>query len=865
MYGQQSSGPATVTLGQKRSAISTIPPYAEAGLVMPLRGETIGTAFVRILADGSGLPESVKDEMERADPVAEAAGTRHSKRYEAAFNKELKKSMPHDLDKVLTESIGRSNAIEDFFNNSPRWQKITKRLEKEFGDAGLVIAHNLSEAVRQGQDLGVIERRLANVNREVLTANRQIITAMRDEEEASTRLAIRLADAHTEAHRMNIEFDRLKKALKDEQKEEPKVFSKSLLGRIEKIGHELDRTGDKVGLAFGKRARNNFLNLFGRGVQSVVETVARLFIGVGKVGDKFAQITSTFKGAGGGIGGIGAVFKDNALAVGKFAFSLTGLVVLLGLIITTAGLVTTILSGVAAAITALAGSVAFGLIGALAPLAGLLPVLIFGVSTLALGLGGLNKAGKKALAESLKPLGKELKSLRAAAASGLFSEVTKQSRLLTPVVAGLKPLFHDIGVSIADVFTSFAKGANSPGFKAFVRSMDTFIPRSIRLLGDITKNVFAGLGALFIQLEPFALAFLRAVDGIARRFADWASSKKGRDEIKDFLGRAATSAGQLVGLLGAAGGLLATLLGGGKDTGDTIIQELTNQLNEWTTELKDPKNKKAIADWFANGKQVAEDLGNIAKSIGTIAKALDSPDNRKFAHQFMTLLTTTFGAAASATHLLDVPFLSLVGTIKFATKHFGILKDAVGTAVGFIRQQIANMVTGILNKFGLLLDGATKALGWIPTIGPALKKARQDFHDWVGRVNDEIAGIHREVHVSVLVKLKKELGAISFYAAQKDSGVITVRGKGGPVWPGKGFLVGENGPEWFEPSLRGRILPNNDPVTQAFLSAHRAANTTTHIDNSRTSTMGGITIVTPTEDPRRVADEVINRLAAAAI
>jgi hypothetical protein len=53
-----------------------------------------------------------------------------------------------------------------------------------------------------------------------------------------------------------------------------------------------------------------------------------------------------------------------------------------------------------------------------------------------------------------------------------------------------------------------------------------------------------------------------------------------------------------------------------------------------------------------------------------------------------------------------------------------------------------------------------------------------------------------------------------------------VRAEGGKVWPGGTFLVGEEGPELFQPSSAGNIIPNNQ-LTPTRLSGSSAAGGTT--------------------------------------
>lgn len=837
---------------------------------MPLRGETIGTAYVRILADGHDLPDSVKEEMDRATPVMEAAGTKHSQSYEAAFAKEFKKVNSRDIDKILRDSIAKSDAIEKFFNNDPRWQRIAKRLEKDFGAVGLQMAHNLAQGVRESQDLETIGVRLKNINREILIANRQIISGMKQEADEFTRATHAAIDTERHMRSLGDQFRKIKSAEEETAKTEPRLFSKSLLGRTEKLGHNLDILGNKVGRAFGAGARNNALNLFGRGVQSVVEGVARLFIGIGNIGSTGSQFVKQFQDAGGGLSGFLSVAKTGAGTVAKFATSLAGLAILVGVVVSALGVMSAILSGVLAAVTAVAGSIAFGLVGALAPLVGLLPVIAGLIGGLSLGFTGLDKAGKKALTNTLKPLTKEFKDLQKATSKGLFSKVKQTAADLTPVVKNLRPLFRDIGASIAGVAQSFADAANSKGFRSFVRSMDHFIPAAITKLGDIAKNIFAGLGPVFVALEPSVLRLLDAVDRIAKRFADWASSKKGREEIKDFLGRAATSALQLVGLLSAAGGLLGTLFDNGKDTGDNIITEMTDQLNTWNAALKDPKNKKAISEWFANGKQVAEDLGDIVTAVAGVVHALDDKDNRSSAHGFLQFITSALNAVKDLAVVVKVPLLSLIGTITFAIKYFHLFSSAVGTGVGFIRGFIADMVTFVLDKLGILLDGATAALGWIPGIGGKLKDAKAKFHQWVDDVNADIRGIDKGFTVTGRLKMEVDAVNSAKLSPQATAKLLDIAfskfAKGGRPPMGWPSLIGENGPELWMPDTPGRILPHDDPATQAFLRGNgTTTSNTTNIRQGKTIDASGWTIVSPTEDPRRVADEIVNRLAGATL
>lgn len=81
-----------------------------------LRGETIGTAFVRILADGSGLPESVKREMGKAEPAVHTTGDDTSEEFWKGFseNTDRNDEFVKSLDKKLSDVKGRMHANADF-------------------------------------------------------------------------------------------------------------------------------------------------------------------------------------------------------------------------------------------------------------------------------------------------------------------------------------------------------------------------------------------------------------------------------------------------------------------------------------------------------------------------------------------------------------------------------------------------------------------------------------------------------------------------------------------------------------------------------------------------------------------------------
>lgn len=62
------------------------------------------------------------------------------------------------------------------------------------------------------------------------------------------------------------------------------------------------------------------------------------------------------------------------------------------------------------------------------------------------------------------------------------------------------------------------------------------------------------------------------------------------------------------------------------------------------------------------------------------------------------------------------------------------------------------------------------------------------------------------------------------------------RAAGGPVAPGKGYVVGENGPEWFQPATSGQIMPGvrgGSPISVKIIDNAGTAISTRASDNGR--------------------------------
>lgn len=167
-----------------------------------------------------------------------------------------------------------------------------------------------------------------------------------------------------------------------------------------------------------------------------------------------------------------------------------------------------------------------------------------------------------------------------------------------------------------------------------------------------------------------------------------------------------------------------------------------------------------------------------------------------------------------------------------------------------ILRGLAQMVDGALLGFGILLDAAVAAFGWVPGIGDKLKSANTAFDGMrevaVNALNtaaaqaDVLAGKLDGLTVTRRVTVDyQEIGGLNPRQADRKE-----RRLGGPVAAGEPYIVGDGGvPEVFVPSRRGTIVPKvpggqSIVVNVAAAPGERAAETVPRALRNLSYTMG---------------------------
>jgi hypothetical protein len=91
-----------------------------------------------------------------------------------------------------------------------------------------------------------------------------------------------------------------------------------------------------------------------------------------------------------------------------------------------------------------------------------------------------------------------------------------------------------------------------------------------------------------------------------------------------------------------------------------------------------------------------------------------------------------------------------------------------------------------------------------------------------------LAGLFSQSNTSSAAAVRQQEAGVtgnSSGTSYIDAFLSLFKAEGGPVYSGKGYIVGEKGPEWFEPSGNGTIVPNR-ALPNMTSSSGRAVNQT---------------------------------------
>ena len=206
---------------------------------MPLRGENIGAAYIRVYVDGEEVPEGIREALDDAEPSVREGGREHGKQYGAEFNSQVNKSFKGNfgkskkdilqgLNEGLTESLARLELSDRFFASSD-WRKFRSRLTEEYGDAGTLAGKRLEERFRDSTDLDGLVGEMKRIGPQVRKAQVDLVAEMNDD------LLRQEREMLTEAYDMNRAFDRRRRQLLEEAYRENRDFDRRVAREREEM------------------------------------------------------------------------------------------------------------------------------------------------------------------------------------------------------------------------------------------------------------------------------------------------------------------------------------------------------------------------------------------------------------------------------------------------------------------------------------------------------------------------------------------------------------------------------------------------------------------------------------------------------
>lgn len=515
--------------------------------------------------------------------------------------------------------------------------------------------------------------------------------------------------------------------------------------------HRLNGVADGLGRAFGKGARNDFVNFMG----VVVGGVFRILPALLAVGAYVNGFKNRVMDASGWLGGLGVVGREAAKGLAVLGGGMVGLYAVIGPLIS-------ILSGLGGMVLAVASSMGAALLGAISSLsstlvfglAGAVGVAALSFAPLVAGIGVFALAVKNADADTkaaFKSIGKEFAGLGKVAADATFGNIAEQATRFKGVIGDLSPLVRGVGKALSNVADGWLDLMEGPGFAKFQQAMTEFLPGAVEQLGAAVGNVAAGIGGLFRALIPQTEVFLGWLVDITARFRDFANSANGQTSLRNFFADAASSAATLGSFIAAVGSLLGEvfeqanapgdnlfrsmtqglldwadaldrnpdIMGGwiksmesfgeftgsvrdlllelvtaGKGVGDSLFGSMSAQIDKWVQSIR--SNPDILRNWYSSAADFARVLGDVVIGFGKIADALDNEFSRNLlVSVFDGLATiidgvaTALSAVAEAAGLADGTLGKVAGSALAASFAFGKISAAI-TGMG-ITAFVANM------------------------------------------------------------------------------------------------------------------------------------------------------------------------------
>lgn len=660
-----------------------------------LRGTRAAQAYIATTVDGSGVNKGLVDAVDDATDHMDEAGDEGGRRYGARFSsrfKERLENIRNDAARVLNDRLGLAGREAG---------------EKAGDEAGEGLVNRVVDKVRSSGDRISAELgdRLASRPEQI---RRGVDRAFDDD--FADRIGGRLGDRLAEAIGDRIE---LALAMANDSLDETLsriAVSGNRDGGRSSGGRDTSR-GDRLGSLFGAGSRNNFLNTFGKSVGGIINLMESAKNSLGSLFNAMKSGEGIGKGLTSSITSLGAALPSAAAAAAALSVALALMVSVGGALL---GIV-----------TALTSTIASGLVGALAVSGGLLGAVAVAGGLAAVAFTSMTDAQKKLLSDAFRPLKAELTGIGQLMLNEMVPSFAIWSSNLQEALYLLAPLAQVMGSAFAEAGEILTASLSGPGFQMLTQQLGVFLPSIVTRLSGALGQFLNGTASLFSALLPYVNQFAGYLEKVATRFANWAASAQGQNQIEDFVDRALVSLQSLMNFVGEFAGFIADVLFSpeAQNAGNTLFDDLTDAFEGF---------RKAIADgrleqWFADAIEFAEALGDVMVGLGDAFAALYDSGVITAIAKTLTFLGDAFSLisdlSAPTINLfgVDLPnvLAAVIAPLTLVTKSISGIGDAVGWVMEKLGRESDNLggiIQGLVNRT-IQLNDLSKAVGQAAAAG----------------------------------------------------------------------------------------------------------------------------------------------------
>ncbi|MGC5009744.1 phage tail protein [Streptosporangium sp. DT93] len=342
-----------------------------------------------------------------------------------------------------------------------------------------------------------------------------------------------------------------------------------------------------------------------------------------------------------------------------------------------------------------------GLSGQLKPLLGMLPIAKSGMVGIATGLNGM---AREAMAAASTPFfSGKLKQIFSGT-QGIITTLTGAVRPLLTVVMTLGAAGMPLAQRMAEWATNGAKAAAAfLTSEAGASKLAGIVQRAgdtLASLGRTVKNVAIGLGGLFSGATTGGGNLLTTIEQLSARFAAWAQSAQGQQQIGNVFQMLAQTGAALGPVLGMLSGPLTTIAGlitsMPPGVQDTVSKFLAFSVIAGVLGSK-------LGPAIAGIRLLATGIGGIPGAVAKIGPAATA----------VAAFGTRVAAAATATAAAAGRMV-----VSMATAAAGMVASAA-TMVATMTATAARVVAGwVLMGAQSLAQAARVAAAWVLAMGP---------------------------------------------------------------------------------------------------------------------------------------------------